>query len=277
MRAQKSQQMTAVDAPNLDDRLAAVRGHDSQPPPTRAATATTQDSFRLESDGATTNPVAKPLSAEDLFGVDAEAALSSMAAEMDAMATNVAMPVQRDMPVRRETPMPREETPPPIQTPMPVVRFSKSVSIPPMNVTGQQPAASYKSGNYGEAPKRPSAPNLEPPRTPSTKPGIAPVSALQAPHAREPRRSKPPSNITIGAAIAERAAKPRRMWIYVLGGVILAGGTATAVTLMLAGGNGDKTAQGNKTPVTAPGPATPVAPAKTTGTVKSSSSRPMPR
>jgi hypothetical protein len=234
--------MVAVDAPNMNDRLAAVRGHDSTPPVDR--NAFTERPSTLGED-LTTNPIAKPLSAEELFGIEAEDALSRVSAEMDIASTHSSMPAMRDEPVVSTVPT------------VPVVRFSKSHSIQPPNTssTSTTPSQAF-----------PVATAIDNARVPTTKPGIAPVSASAAPHLREPRRSKPPSNIQIGQAMVERA-KPRRTWLYVLGGIVLAGGTAAGVNVLLTQSNGG-TAMADQQQPTADIAATPAPAAKLTGTIK---------
>jgi hypothetical protein len=126
---------------------------------------------------------------------------------------------------------------------VPVVRFSRGHTVPPV----------------GE---------IEPTRTPlpSTKLGMAPVTAVTAARAQSPAprptptpsRTKAPSSIRIGDSIAARSLQPRRTWLYVLGGIVLAGGAATAVVLTMTR-NKPTTAQTDKQ---APRPA------RETGTVR---------
>jgi hypothetical protein len=240
--------MNAVDAPNVDERLAAVRGHD-------------ETSSRFD-DSLATNPVAKPLSAEDLFGIEAQQALASVSAEMEAMATHTTMPVVREEPIA-ESQVPS----------VPVVRFSKSHTIPPptagatssSRTTGANAAYDSTRAPASSLPRASTASDVP---MASTKPGIAPVNAAAAPHPRDPRRSKQPTNVQIGQAIVQRAA-PRRTWLFVLGGLILAAGTATIVTITLS--KGDTAPSDETTATPAPTPAPPPAPApqlRTTGTIK---------
>ncbi|HSD85912.1 MAG TPA: protein kinase [Kofleriaceae bacterium] len=232
LAAQKSSQaMTAVDTPSVDQRLAAVRARDSAPPPNDRATTIGDDSL-------TTNPLARPLTAEELFGIEAEQALSHVSAQMEAMATNTSMPAQREDPMM--PPMPS----------VPIVRFSKSMSVPPVN-TSATPAD-----------KRPSG--LDNTRTPTTKPGVAPVAAAAAPHPREHRRSSnPPASIS--ASSLPTAPKTSRAWILIVAGIVLAAGTAVAVTLAVSGGNKDTAPPPAEPSRTTPGVATPT---RSTGTVK---------
>ncbi|HUS30697.1 MAG TPA: protein kinase [Kofleriaceae bacterium] len=278
-QTQKSQQMTAVDVPNIDQRLAAVRGHDSIPPVDQNAHhhAQTPRALTLGDDSVSTNPIAKPLSAEELFGIEAEQALSSVSAQIEAMATHTAMPAHRLDELPR-API-RDEVAQSAMPSVPVVRFSKTHSIPPTNTT----STANKSMNSAYDPARIPSGNLPPAstatsgvdnaRVPSTKPGIAPVNASAAPHIREPRRSKPPSNIQIGQTIAERA-KPRRTWLFVVAGLLLAGGTAAVVSVMLTKSGDNSTASAasdtpsSTTPGTGPTGTTPSAPIPTIGTIK---------
>jgi serine/threonine protein kinase len=261
MNAQKSQQMTAVDTPNMDQRLAAVRGHDSLPP---VESSQTPRAMTFNDDSVSTNPVARPLSAEELFGIEAEQALSHVSAQMEAMATHTSMPAHRleDLP----RPPIREEVSAAAIPSVPIVRFSKSHSIPPQNTTSttKTPSQPYEAARAPSL--SPASSGIDNARVPSTKPGIAPVNASAAPHMREPRRSKPPSNIQIGQAIAERA-KPRRTWLFVLAGLVLAGGTAAGVAMMLSKDADEK----STTPAADTQPPTPggtTAPAHTTATIK---------
>ena len=183
---------------------------------------------------AATNPLAKPLSAEDLFGIDAGAALATVSAQLDARPTNTAMPAHR-----AEEPLPLVHTTPTAGSmpSVPVVRFSKSMSVPPVNVT-DTPSTGF----------------------PVTRQGFAPVSASQAPHRLEPRRaSSQPANVTSTPIVGSRVVAPKRTLLFIIGGVILAGGTAAIVAMALTGGKAQP-AQVK--------PEVPVAATKTVGTLK---------
>ena len=233
LTAQKSQQITAVDTASIDQRLAAVRARDSAPPANERATTVGDDSL-------TTNPLARPLSAEELFGIEAEQALSHVSEQMEARATNPAMSAMRDDPL-----------PPPAMPSVPVVRFSKSMSVPPTSTTSTPADKRPKSG-------------LDNARTPTTKPGVAPVAASAAPHPREQRRSNPPVNASVTSLPA--APRPNRAWMFIAGGIVLAAGTAVAVTLAVSGGNKNTGEPTRSEPShTTPTIATPT---RTTGTVK---------
>ena len=119
-------------------------------------------------------------------------------AEMDAMATDVAMPVQRDVPVRRgDADAAPSETPPPIPD-ADAGRAVLEVGLRSADERHGRSPGLLLERQHGEAPKLPAPRPTSSRRGPHRRrrPGIAPVSASQAPHAREPRRSKPPSNIT---------------------------------------------------------------------------------
>ncbi len=139
------------------------------------------------------------LSVDDLFGSDAAAAetvVGSLSAAT-ADATLESMEAARD----------HVETPP---VSVPVVRFSGSqrITFPPAEAGGLAP--------------------LRPP--PQTKPGVQPASA----HVRAPKPK--PSAPMIGRAIVERANQPSRRGWLLLAGLLIVGGAATAVTLVLTTG-----------------------------------------
>ena len=218
-----------LDVPVLDDRLAAQRARDSEPPPDRPRT-------RSDS-GAQTNPEAQRLrtepeglSSEDLFGRDAAVALAQVEGSMAAMSTLPAMPQQDD---DEPTLEPNARA----VSELPVVRFSRASSVPPITQTAAlaDPVRALP---------------LPPTRTGPTP---APSAALRA-----PSPSKPPIDIRIGESIVARAA-PRRTWLYTLVGLLLAGGAATGITLILT--------RGDALPEAATS-ATPPAPVRDTGTVK---------
>jgi serine/threonine protein kinase len=149
------------------------------------------------------------LSEEELFGIDAAAALARVSAEMDAAATKtnlIAAPHSGDDDPATPEPTITPVLPLPV---VPVVRFSRSQSVPPAN---QLPAL--------VDPSRP---------PPQTKPGIGPARAQTAP------RTKAPSNIRIGESIAARGIKPSRTWLVVVAGIAIAGAGAAAIAMMLTG------------------------------------------
>jgi serine/threonine protein kinase len=229
-------QRTTVDTPNVDQRLAAVR--------------------QFDGDSQATNPVARPLSAEDLFGIEADAALRSVSSQIEAAATQSTMPAHR----YREESIP----PPPAAithaTPAeipsaPVVRFSKSMSVPIVNTTETQVdtprARARTSGMMGAQ------------TAPATKPGIGPLSAS---HRVQPRASTSPANVTSTPIVGSRIVAPKRTWLFVLGGILLAGGTAAVVAMALTNGKASNQAAAAKPDVVEP--AAPVTPVKSVGTVK---------
>lgn len=225
-----SQQLTAVDSPNVDQRLAAVR--------------------QFDGDSAATNPVAKPLSAEELFGIEAEAALSSMSAQMDAATTHATLPVHR---YREESipppPGPESHVTPAVIPSAPVVRFSKSMSVPPTNTTLTQadtPRARAQTSGLASATGS----------SPMTKQGLGVVSAT-------PRRiSTPPPSVTSTPIVGSRVVAPKRTWLLIVGGLLLAGGTAAIVAMTL---TNKKAESAEAVQPAAPAPA---AAAKAVGTVK---------
>jgi eukaryotic-like serine/threonine-protein kinase len=227
-----------VDTPQIGDRIAAQRARDSIAPPFAEETRTdagARNSFAEErSEGrragsigdARTNPVAKPLSAEELFGNDAADVLAGISAQMDAMQTYTAMPRSTDDGV-----MSPELKPVPALPSVPVVRFSKPMTVPLVT---------------------------EPARAPTTKPGLGLVPAPRA-----PGPSRPPATVTPAApspVVATSPAAPPRSnrWLFVVAGLLLAGGTATAVALAL-GGNSDRDDDTLSAPI-APSPAHTAAP-----------------
>jgi serine/threonine protein kinase len=215
---------TTVDTPNIGQRLAAVR--------------------QFDGDSQATNPVARPLSAEDLFGIEADAALKSVSSQIEAAATQSTMPAHR----YREESIP---PPPPADVPdVPVVRFSKSMSVPVVNTT--QTRASTSGTMVAQT-------------APATKPGIGAVSASQRIETRR-SNSTPPASITSTPIVGSRIVAPKRTWIFVLGGILLAGGTAALVATLLTSGKADKEPEPAKPEVVAP--AAPATPVKSVGTVK---------
>lgn len=198
-------QRTTVDTPNVGQRLAAMR--------------------QFDGDSQATNPVARPLSAEELFGVEADAAAKNVSAS-----TAVASPA--------EIPS------------VPVVRFSKSMSVPVVNTT--QTRASTSGMMAAQA-------------APATKPGIGPVSASQRIETRR-SSSTPPATVTSTPIVGSRIVAPKRTWIFVLGGILLAGGTAALVATLLTTGKADNEPVPAKPDAVAPG--APVTPVKGVGTVK---------
>ena len=237
-RAQRqSQQLTTVDTPNMDQRLAAVR--------------------QFDGDSAATNPLARPLSAEELFGLEADAALKNVSSQMDAAATQSTIPAHRY----------REESIPPPPAAMahatpaeipsaPIVRFSKSMSIPAVNTT--ETLVDTPRGRAQTSQPAASQP------APSTKLGVGPVSAS---HRVEPRRiSTQPPSVTSTPIVGSRVVAPKRTWLFVVGGILLAGGTAAIVATLLTTGKAEKPAPVKQPEVVAPTP--PAAPAKAVGTVK---------
>ncbi|HEY5946168.1 MAG TPA: PEGA domain-containing protein, partial [Kofleriaceae bacterium] len=147
---------------------------------------------------------------EDLFGVAAAEAHAHVSGDLEISAIDSRLATQNDEDDPTIDPSTTPVTPVAALPVVPVVRFAKSATVPP-------PVA---SSGLAE-PTRP---------TPSTKQGIAPVKAATA--VRAPSPSKPPSTIRIGDTIAARA-RPKRTWLYVLGALLLFGGAATAVTLVL--------------------------------------------
>jgi hypothetical protein len=242
--AQKSGPVRAVDTPQLGDRLAAQRARDSAPPENITARG------GAELDALRTNPLATPLpddeppmgpdarlSEEELFGQDAMDALAHVSDSIDASARfdDDAETITSGASLRAHaasSPPLQHQTPPASALPpVPVVRFSKSMSIPP---PVNEKTASAPDPNRPPPSTKPGIAPVNAALAPSTKPGIAPVNAALAPHRVEPRRSSPPSNISVGTSIAERAVRPRRTWLLVVGGLVLAGITATAVVVMMA-------------------------------------------
>ncbi len=251
-----------VDAPQFGDRMAAQRARDTGahatiPQGMRADTIANVDSDGPDSNVFTEDPethayvrdpeepaanetlVARPvLSEEELFGEDAADVLRGVSAQMEAMATHAAMARHDEL-----APITRPEARPLAPLPsVPVVRFSKQLSIPPVN----------ESAGLAHNTLRP---------VPQTKPGVAPaVLPRTGPNRPPAHASTPPVNVpTI-------SRNPKRTWLFVLGGLLIAGGTATIVALSL-GGDDDKPA-----PVTQPAPApslppTPVPAVPATGTV----------
>lgn len=229
-------QRTTVDAPNVDQRLAAVR--------------------QFEGDTAATNPLARPLSAEELFGLDADAALKNVSSQIEAAATQSTMPAHR----YREESIPPPPTDTAHATPAeipsaPVVRFSKSMSVPIVNTTETQVdsprARARTSGMMGAQ------------TPPATKPGIGPVSASH--RVERPRRSSS-ANITSTPVVGSHIVAPKRTWPFVLGGILLAGGTAVLVAMALTNGKAHDQAAALKPDAVAP--AAPITQEKSFGTVK---------
>ncbi|NVB78787.1 MAG: protein kinase [Kofleriaceae bacterium] len=244
-----------LDAPNMNDRLAAQRDRDTQPPqnlrrsPSQPPPNVSRDSARmrvatippldkplpkraptLPPVTRTTDSFAKPLTAEDLFGDDP--ALARAAAALDDSSPRHEVGRDTDTKIARSSAV----TPP---VAVPVVRFSKTQSIPPLNAT--------------TTPVEPAVDQSRP--IPQTKPGIAPVAGAQA--ATYEVRPRSASNVQIGASIAARA-KPKRTGLVVLGGLLLAGGAAAGVFVFTQNRNKDNAAA----------TATRVTPERTTGTIK---------
>jgi serine/threonine protein kinase len=234
-RAQRQSQQLTVDTPNMDQRLAAVR--------------------QFDGDTAATNPLARPLSAEELFGLEADAALKNVSSQIDAAATQSTIPAHR---YREESIPPppsaiTHDTPAEIPS-APIVRFSKSMSVPVVNTTE----------TMVETP-RGRAQTSQPAAAPATKLGVGAVSAS---HRVEPRRiSTQPPSVTSTPIVGSRIVAPKRTWLFVLGGILLAGGTAAIVATLLTTGKAEKPAPAKQPEVVAPTPPAP-APAKSVGTVK---------
>jgi hypothetical protein len=100
---------------------------------------------------------------------------------------------------------------------------------------------------------------------PATKQGIGPVSASQRIETRR-SGSTPPATVTSTPVVGSRIVAPKRTWVFVLGGILLAGGTAALVATLLTTGKADKEPAPAKPDAVAPG--APVTPAKGVGTVK---------
>jgi serine/threonine protein kinase len=228
-RVQRQTQQLTVD---MDQRLAAVR--------------------QFDGDSQATNPLARPLSAEDLFGIEAETALKNVSSQIEAAATQSTMPAHRYREESIPPPPPPDAHVTPAEIPSaPVVRFSKSMSVPVVDTT-QTPRATT-SGMMAAQP------------APTTKQGIGPVSAS---HRVEPRRSSstPPASVTRTPVVGSRIVAPKRTWLFVLGGILLAGGTAAIVAMALTTGKSADKAAAVKPDVVAP--AAPITPVKSVGTVK---------
>jgi len=235
MQPQKAAQTgpIRVDAPQLGDRMAAQRARESGAPENVASAK--GDSGRI------TNPEAQRLrtdpdglSDEDLFGVEAAAALARISEEIDVTSLSTAAPPAQD---DDETTLEPSSTP---VNPLPVVRFSKAHSIPPANLPAladpNRPPPSTKPGiapvraiTAPSAAAAATAPAAAP--AAATAPGVAAVAAAAA--APEPVRPRRVSNVRIGETIAARGIKPKRTWLAVLGAIVLVGGAATAVTVLM--------------------------------------------
>ncbi len=254
-----------VDAPQISDRMAAQRQRDSTAPETvpmgrgfdRADSSAATSARNAFSEEPETNayvpppvieiePARTPLTEEELFGADAAEVLRGVSAQMDAAATHSTMPAQRRHESRSEPDQVK-----PLQS-LPVVRFSKSLSIPPP--VNEQSHAGLDSGRVAQ-----------------TKPGIA-VAAATLP--RTAALSRPPVNqpraantSTPPASTPVVIAKPKRTWLYIVGGLVLAAGTAAAVALTLGGDATEPAADETAQP--APGSAIqPASIVRPVGTVK---------
>ena len=222
-----------LDAPQLNDRMAAQRARDTgthEPP--RASTAlgvrppTESGVHSTDPHRARTAPGHSPSAASELFGEDAADVLARVAETDAAVTLSGAVRIDED---DEPTLSPSRHGEPP--SGVPVVRFARSQTTPP--------------GGVVDAGR---------PRSP-TRQGAAPARAVTAPGA--PTRAKPPSNIRIGESIASRA-KPRRTWLYVLGGLVLVGGAAAGIG-MFAGSRASDAEQGEQAVTT---------PVRETGTVR---------
>ncbi len=198
--ARASRPTNPVDAPNLSDRMAAQRVRDSQAPDTHAIFDPVTDPIGSADERAktTVRPDTEGMPITDPI---AQPLMSNLSADElfgpddDAAATLVAGMTRADPP--RVTP--------PVAAP--VVRFSKSQSIPAL--------AALEAGR------------LEPLRPPpQTRPGVQPASA----HVRAPMPK--PSSPIIASPPAVHTKPSRRGW-WMLAGLVILGGAATAVTLVL--------------------------------------------
>ncbi len=207
MRAQSPSNRTGptprLDAPQLDDRMAAQRTRDTgSHEPLRASTAlgvrapTDTGVHSTDPHRARTAPGHSPSSAAELFGEDAADVLARVAETDAAVTLSGAVRIDEDdEPTLSPSARGGEEA-----RGVPVVRFARSQTMPPSGFADDHRSA------------------------PTTRPG----GASAVPAALAPSRSKPMSNIRIGESIASRA-KPRRTWLYVLGGLVLVGGAAAGV------------------------------------------------
>jgi serine/threonine protein kinase len=236
-----------LDAPQLGDRIAALRERDvttSEVPslegPTVLQRADSGESMlRAGTESVGTNPIAKPLSPEQLFGDDAAQVLGGISAQMEAMATTSSMAAFREEP----TTSPEHKAAPAMS--VPVVRFSKGNSIPPLN--------EVMSG-------------LDPIRSASTKPGIGPAQSSSPVQPRTAAStSRPPANKPVDI-IAPPSSSKKKVVLFVGVGTLLAAGTAALVSMSMSSRDPDPVTTSAAEAVP-PAPAPP-APAPALGKVK---------
>jgi serine/threonine protein kinase len=245
-----------LDAPQLGDRMAAQRERDvitaelahldaplDGPTVLQRAESLGDHAtvLRAQTESVRTDPLAKPLSPEELFGDDAARVLGGISEQMEAMATSSSMGAFREEP----TTSPEMKHAP--ATNVPVVRFSKGNSIPPMNVP---------MGGLDQV------------RPASTKPGIGPAQGVTPALPRSaPSTSRPPANKPVDIIAPQSSSKKVLLFIGV--GVLLAGGTAALVAMSMSGGAPAADSESATTEAAAPTLSAPVVPpAPATGKVK---------
>jgi hypothetical protein len=292
-----------VDAPQFGDRMAAQRARESVQPETvpharafgraDSMSATTSapayNDFAGDHptnalgpddrgrDTAETPPLRSSLSEEELFGNDAAEVLRGVSAQLeaqqDAMVTRPAMPQHGLADIEPVTSPEMKPLSQPLPT-VPVVRFSKSHSIPPANMSSsdahRRPDLSSSDAHRhpdlssSDAYRRPapSPSGLQPVGPVMTKQGVGPASPVSV--NRVAGSSNPPANTS--ATPYPPAAPKRRGWVLAVVCLLLAGATAAVVAVTMSGGE-DPPSTG--TAATDPTSAANLAPpVKATGTVK---------